>query len=100
MAIDSCFALLGARQYGAITRENSDEKYLSPNLELSTPTESSYTACLLGGKSSSVKLVSRKESKGLAKTILKNMDRTMQNYSISVSLIRAKVRGIPYARAR
>ena len=83
MAIDSCFALLGARQYGAITRENSDEKYLSPNLELSTPTESSYTACLLGGKSSSVKLVSRKESKGLAKTILKNMDRTMQNYSIS-----------------
>ena len=27
VAIDSCFALLGARQYGVTTRENSGEKY-------------------------------------------------------------------------
>ena len=27
VAIDSCFALLGARQYGVTTRESSDEKY-------------------------------------------------------------------------
>jgi len=44
VAIDSRFALFGARQYGATTRESSDEKYLStlilsPDLELSTPTE-------------------------------------------------------------
>ena len=38
VAIDNCFALLGARQYGATNRESSDEKYprtliLSPDLE-------------------------------------------------------------------
>ena len=44
VAIDSCFALFGARQYGATSRENSDP-------ELSTPTESHHTTCLLGGKS-------------------------------------------------
>ena len=27
VAIDSCFALFGARQYGVTTRENSGEKY-------------------------------------------------------------------------
>ena len=27
VAIDSCFALFGARQYGVTTRESSDEKY-------------------------------------------------------------------------
>ena len=27
VAIDSCFSLFGARQYGVTTRENSDEKY-------------------------------------------------------------------------
>ena len=48
------------------------------NLELSTPTESRHTTCLLGGKSPSVKLMSRRENKELAKTNLKNMDRTMQ----------------------
>ena len=52
VAIDSCFALFGARQYGATTRENSDAKYprtliLSPHPELSTPTESRHTTCLL-----------------------------------------------------
>ena len=47
---------LRARQYGATTRENSDEKYLrtllieSPDPELSTPTEARHTTCLLGGK--------------------------------------------------
>ena len=60
VAIDNCFALFGARQYGATTRESSDEKYpptliLSPDPELSTPTESRHTMCLLGGKSPSVK---------------------------------------------
>ena len=34
--------------------------------------------CLLGGKSPSVKLMSRRENKEFAKTNLKNMDRTMQ----------------------
>ena len=63
--------------------KNSDEKYprtliLSPDPEPSTPTESRHTTCLLGGKSPSVKLMSRRENKGLAKTNLKNMDRTMQ----------------------
>ena len=65
-----------ARQYGVTSRENSDEKSadydLSPNLELSTPTESRHTTCLLGGKSPSVKLMSRKENKGLAKTTQKH----------------------------
>ena len=64
-------------------RESSDEKYprtliLSPDLEPSTPTESRHTTCLLGGKSPSVKLMSRRENKELAKTNLKYMDRTMQ----------------------
>ena len=73
VAIDSCFALLGARKYGATNRESSDEKYprtliLSPDLEPSTPTESRHTTCLLGGKSPSVKLMSRRENKELAKT--------------------------------
>ena len=63
--------------------QSSDEKYthtliLSPDPELSTPTESHHTTCLLGGKSLSVKLLSRKENKELAETNLKNMDRTMQ----------------------
>ena len=51
VAIDSCLALFGARQYGATTRESSDEKYprtliLSPDPELSKPTESRHTTCL------------------------------------------------------
>ena len=45
---------------------------------ISTPTESRHTTCLLGGKSLSVKLMSRRENKELAKTNLKNMGRTMQ----------------------
>ena len=83
MAIDSCFAPFGARQYGATTRESSDEKYprtliLSPDPELSTPTESRHTTCLLGGKSPSVKLMSRRENKKVGQNQPKNMDRTMQ----------------------
>ena len=50
----------------------------SPDLELLTPTESRHITCLLGGKSPSVKLMSRRENKELAKTNLKNMDKTMQ----------------------
>ena len=73
-----------ARQNGTTTRENSDEKYprtliLSPDLEITTPTESRHTTCLLGGKSPSVKLMSRREkNKVLTKTSLKNMDKTIQ----------------------
>ena len=83
VAIDSCFALSRTRQYGAKTRENDDEKYprtliLSPDPELLTPTGSRHTTCYLGGKSPSVKLMSRTENKELAKTNLKNMDRTVQ----------------------
>ena len=57
VAIDSCFALFGARQYGVTTRESSDKKYprtliLSPDPELLTPTESRHTTCLLGGQES------------------------------------------------
>ena len=64
-------------------RSGSDEKLsahsdFSPDPELLTPTESRHTTCLLGGKSPSVKLMSRRENKELAKTNLKNMDRTMQ----------------------
>ena len=36
---------------------------LSPDLEPSTPTESRHTTCLVGGKSPSVKLMSRRENK-------------------------------------
>ena len=54
----------------------SAQSDLSPNLELSTPTKSRHTTCIQGGKSPSVKLMSRKENNGLAKTAnLKNMDR-------------------------
>ena len=68
--------------------KNSDEKYprtliLSSDPEPSTPTESPHTTCLLEGKTPSVKSMSRRENKELAKTNLKNMGRTMQNYSIS-----------------
>ena len=60
--------------------KNSDEKYprtliLSSDPEPSTPTESRHTTCLLEGKSPSVKLMSRRENKELAKTNLKNMVR-------------------------
>ena len=60
--------------------KNSDEKYprtliLNSAPELSTPTESRHTTCLLEGKSPSVKLMSRRENKELAKTNLKNMGR-------------------------
>ena len=58
--------------------ENSGEKYPRSDLELSTPTESRHTTCLLRGKSPSVKLMSRRENKKLAKTNLQNMDKTMQ----------------------
>ena len=56
-------------------RPGSDEKLsahsdFSPDPELLTPTESRHTTCLLGGKSPSVKLMSRRENKGLAKTNL------------------------------
>ena len=62
--------------------KNSDEKYprtliLSSDPELSTPTESRHTTCLLEGKSPSVKLMSRRENKELAKTNLKNMGRLL-----------------------
>ena len=63
--------------------KNSDEKYprtliLSPDPELSTPTESRHTTCLLEGKSLSVMWISRGKNKELAKTNLKNMDRKKQ----------------------
>ena len=77
--------------------KNSDEKYprtliLSSDPELSTPTESRHTTCLLGGKSPSVKLMSRRENKELAKTNLKNMDKTMQElqYTGSIKDLRPK----------
>ena len=77
------FRPFGTRPYGATTRESSDEKYprtliLSPDPELLTPTESRYTTCLLGCKSPSVNLMSRRENKELTKTNLKIMDTTMQ----------------------
>ena len=64
-------------------RSGSDEKLsahsdFSPDPELLTPTESRHTTCLLGGKSPSVKLMSRRENKELAKTNLKNTNKTMQ----------------------
>ena len=71
VAIDSCFALSGARQYGVTTRKLwckiSAHSDLSSDLEPSTPTESCHTTCLLGGKSPSVKLMSRRENEKLAK---------------------------------
>ena len=45
---------------------------------LVSSTESRHNTCLLEGKSPSVKLMSRRENKELAKTNLKNMDKTMQ----------------------
>ena len=64
-------------------RSGSDDKIFahsdfSPDLELLTPTESRYTTCLLGGKSPSVKLMSRRENKELAKTNQEKMDKTMK----------------------
>ena len=38
----------------------------------------------LWGKSPSVKLMSRRENKGLAKTNLKNMDKTMQGSGLKI----------------
>ena len=43
---------------------------LNPDPEPSTPTESHHTTCLLGRKSPSVKLMSRRENKELTKTNL------------------------------
>ena len=64
-------------------RSGSDEKIsvhsdFSPDPELLTPAESRHITCLLGEKSPSVKLMSRRENKELAKTNLKNMDKTRQ----------------------
>ena len=93
VAIDSYFALYGARQYGVTTeRSGSDEKLsahsdFSPDPELLTPTESRHTTCLMGGMSPSVKLMSRRENKELAKTNLKNMDKTMQKLQNIGSII-------------
>ena len=69
-------------QYGVTTRESSEKKYprtliLGLDPELPTPTESRHTTSLLGGKSSSVKLMSRRENKELAKTNLRYTDRTI-----------------------
>ena len=72
VAIDSCFALFGARQYGATTRESSDEKY--PRTLISSPDPEHPQNHAIPR----VKLMSRRENKELAKTNLKNMDRTMQ----------------------
>ena len=48
MAIDSCFAIIAALQYGVTTKESSVEKNpahsdFSPNLELTTPTKDRIT---------------------------------------------------------
>ena len=51
---------------------------LSSDPELSTPTESRHTTCFLGGKSPSVKLMSRRENKKIGQNQPKNMDKTMQ----------------------
>ena len=51
---------------------------LSPDPELSTPTESRHTTCFLGGKSPSVKLMSRRENKRIGQNQPKDMDKTMQ----------------------
>ena len=51
---------------------------LSPDLELSAPTESRHTTCFLGGKSPSVKLMSRRENKKIGQNQPKDMDKTMQ----------------------
>ena len=59
-------------------KKKSAHSDFSPDPELLTPTESRHTTCLLGGKSPSVKLMSRRENKELAKTNLKNMYKTMQ----------------------
>ena len=68
-------------------RSGSDEKLsahsdFSPDPELLTPTESRHTTCLLGGKSPSVKLMSRRENKELAKTNLKTMQKLQHIGSI------------------
>ena len=74
--------LLGLSVWRNNQRSGSDEKIsapdFSPDRELLTPTEPRHTTCLLGGKSPSVKLMSRRENKELAKTNLKNMDKTMK----------------------
>ena len=57
VAIDSCFAII---------------------VTLQCTWESRHITCLLEGKSPSVNFMSRRENKGLIKTNLKNMDRTMQ----------------------
>ena len=53
---------------------------LSPDLELSTPTESQHTTCLLGGKNPSVKLMSHRENKKIG-----------QNQPIEHGQIHAKI---------
>ena len=80
--------LWGSSVWRNVQRSGSDQKIsahsvFSPDLELLTPTESRHTTCLQGGKSPSVKspsvkLMSGRENKELAKTNLKNMDKTMQ----------------------
>ena len=43
-------------------RKQPAHSYLSPNLELPTPTESRHIMCILEAKSPSVKLMSRKQN--------------------------------------
>ena len=49
---------------------------LSPDPELSTPTESRHITCLLGGKSPSVQLMSRRENKKIGQNQPKNQPRS------------------------
>ena len=65
VAIESCFALGSSvwRNNQKALVKISAHSDLSSDPELSIPTESRYTTCLLGGKSPSVKLMSRRENK-------------------------------------
>ena len=66
------FAARVRRRY--FRRERSDDRKCvccTQATELSTPTESRHTTCLLGGKSPSVKLMSRRKNKKVGQTSLK-----------------------------
>ena len=85
VAIDSCFALFGARQYGATTREklwwkisaHSDFKPWPRTLNTHRITPYHVSS---GGqeRESKCQVDVSQRNKELAKTNLKNMDRTMQ----------------------
>ena len=88
VAVDSCFAIIVARQDGVTNGETllkiTRSLWFKPSHWTLAPTESRHITCLQEGKSRSVALMSRKEDIGRTKPKLRTcLDKPCKMYSIS-----------------